>query len=129
MPPWIIAAIPFVLTALAGLIAGSLLVGPFVLPGFLRKLPRDDLDRVRAAAKGAFFVVADLVKRTPFAADDDLPKVIQMIVDHVEHEIGRRLKDDEKRAVEGVARAMHADPSKPSLLAPLVKSAVLGSIR
>jgi hypothetical protein len=115
MPPWIVAAIPLILAGLAGVIAGSLLVGPFVLPGFLRKLPRDDLDRVRAAAKGAYYVVAKLVKQTPIDADDDLPKVVQMIVDEVEKELGRRLKDDERRTVSGITKAMNADPSEPNV--------------
>ena len=111
MPPWILAAIPAVLAAFALVVSGALFVGPFVLPIYLRTLSRLDRERLLAATKGAFFVVSELAKRTPTTLDDDVAKVVKM----VEEEIGKSLSVKDKKLVENVARAFHADPLKPNL--------------
>lgn len=111
MPPWIFAAIPAVLAATAAVVTGALLVGPFVLPIWLRTLKKLDRERLLAATKGAFLVVSEIAKRTPTTLDDDVAKIIKM----VEVETGKSLVGEARKVVDGAVRAMAADPTKPNL--------------
>lgn len=114
MPPWIIAALPVVLATIAAVVTGVLLVGPFVLPIWLKTLKRLDRERLLAATKGAFLVVSEIAKRTPTTLDDDVAKIIKM----VEDETGKSLAGESRKVVEGASRAMNADPRLPSLSPP-----------
>lgn len=111
MPPWILAAIPAFFAAFGLAVGGALFIGPFALPLYLRTLARQDRERLLAATKGIFFVVSEIAKRTPSTLDDDVGKVVKM----VEQELEKSLSVQEKKLVENVARAMHADPLKPNL--------------
>jgi hypothetical protein len=111
MPPWILAAIPAFFSAFAVAVAGALFVGPFALPLYFRTLSRMDRERLLAATKGAFFVVSELAKRTHTSLDDDVAKVVKM----VEQELAKSLSVNDKKLVENVARAFHADPAYPNL--------------
>lgn len=111
MPPWILAAITAFLAALPVVLAAALVAGPVVLPLYLRHVSRLDRERLLGATKAAYLVVSQLASRTPTTIDDDIAKIIKM----VEDETGKSLKEADRKLVANAARAMHADPSKPSL--------------
>ena len=111
LPPWLIAAVPAILGGIAAALTGALVIGPFLLPVWMRTLSKADRERLLAQTLGAYKVAASIAAKTPSSLDDDVAKILKMVAD----EAGRSLKDDEKRFVEGVARATHADPSKPNL--------------
>ncbi len=111
MPAWILAALAAAAAAAPVVVVTILLLGPFLLPLWLRTMGRLERERLLAATKGAYFIVAEIARKTPMTLDDDVAKIIKM----VEEETAKSLKAPERRLVEGVARALHADPSKPSL--------------
>ncbi len=111
MPPVILAIIATVVAALPVVIAGTLVVGPFVLPLWLKTLKRMDRERLLAATGGVYKIVAEVARRTPGTLDDDVAKIVKM----VEEEIGKSLKGEGLRTVVNAALSMHADPLKPNL--------------
>lgn len=111
MPPWILAALAAGAAAVPVVVAAILLLGPFLLPLWLRSMGRLERERLLAATKGAFLIVSDIARKTPVTLDDDIAKIIKM----VEEETAKSLRPAERHLVANVARAMHVDPSKPNL--------------
>jgi hypothetical protein len=97
---------------LIGLV-GTVIVA-IVLPLTFAKLSRPTQDKILAATKGLYYVVAEVSKHTATPLDDALALLLQK----VEEEMGRELKPEEALRVKNIALAMHADPAHPNLGSP-----------
>jgi hypothetical protein len=108
MPAWILAALAAFAAALPVVVAGALLVGPFVLPLWLKQLKEADRVRLRDATKGAYDIVSVFARSTPTNIDDMAAQVLQM----VEQEVGKTLKPSDAAVVSNIAKALHAREQK-----------------
>lgn len=85
------------------------------------RLSRAQQDQLLGATKGAYNVVAAVAASTPWPIDDALASILRQ----VEQEMGRQLKPKERQRVEGIALGLLADPSRPDIVSPTERSAVL----
>ena len=96
--------------ALAGVLVGAL----------FPRLSRVDQDRLLAATKGAYLVLANVAPSTPITWDDALASLLKRVAD----EMGRQLKPLEVKRVKNIALALLADPAKPDLVKDLSEKRV-----
>ena len=111
MPPWILAGVAAGAAAVPVVVVAILMLGPFLLPLWLRTMNRLDRERLLAATKGAYLIVSEIARKTPMSLDDDVAKIIKM----VEDETSKTLKPSQRLFVQNVAHSMHVDPNKPDL--------------
>lgn len=111
MPPLILAGVAAGAAAVPVVVVAMLMLGPFLLPLWLRTMNRLDRERLLAATKGAYLIVSEIARKTPMSLDDDIAKIIKM----VEDETSKTLKPSQRLFVQNVAHSMHVDPNKPDL--------------
>lgn len=108
MPPWILAALAAAVAAVPVVVAGALMVGPFVLPLWFKQMKEADRIRLRDATKGAFDIVSVFARSTPTTVDDMAAQVLKM----VEQEVGKTLKPSDAVVVGNITRALAAREQK-----------------
>jgi hypothetical protein len=102
MPPFILAAIPIAIAGLVTVCGLALVVGPFVVPLWVKTMAEKDRLRLLAAVKGINETLGPLTKLTPTDLDDRVAQVLLML----EAEVGKAKAA--KPVAVGIARAVVA---------------------
>lgn len=117
MPPWILATIAAITTALPIVLAAALFVGPVVIPLWLSTLDAAKLAKLRLALKGAYDVLGPIAASTPNTYDDGAVKVLVMTIAEVdklkaamiaraENELGKKLTGKKLVKAEFIAESI-----------------------
>lgn len=121
IPPAVLAALAALAAILPALLLALGVVLPILRPWLRQNVSAVKREELRRMAKGAFYVVADIAKRTPNTLDDSLAEILRL----VERELGATLDDAQRRQVAAIAIALHADPKVDGNLGSGVPMAAL----
>jgi hypothetical protein len=127
---------PMLMAALAGLAAGipvaiavARVFGPLLRGVLTAYVSEQNRRALHGAAKGAYFVVAEIAAKTPGRDIADSIAELLLIVSHeIEATLGRPPTPAELERAAHIATSMHADPSIPGTLGEKTSSASLPTV-